>query len=317
MSHVPVLLAEVLNYLNAKQGGKFIDGTVGGGGHTTAILQADKQSEVLGIDLDQTSLGKLKQELARMGLGQRAILVSGNYRDLKQLAEDNNFEPVDGVLLDLGFSSSQVDDSARGFSFQTDGPLDMRYDQEGERTAADIINRYPERELIQVFKEFGEEKLAKPIAISIIKTRRIKPLQTTVQLAEAIRLAVPLPIRFRWNENARRIFQAIRIEVNRELENLKLALPDALSILKPGGRLVVISFHSLEDRIVKEFFNQEAKDCICPPEFPTCVCDKTPGVKILTRKPVEATEEEIKLNSRSRPAKLRAAEKISKPKLKL
>jgi 16S rRNA (cytosine1402-N4)-methyltransferase len=317
MSHVPVLLAEVLDYLNAKQGGKFIDGTVGGGGHTAAILNANKKSEVLGIDLDQTSLEKLKGELVQIGLGQRAILVSGNYRDLKQLAEDNEFEPVDGVLLDLGFSSSQVDDSTRGFSFQIDGPLDMRYDQESERTAADIVNRFPERELVQIFKEFGEEKLAKKIAFSIIKARKISPLKTTTQLAEAIRLAIPLPIRFRWNENARRIFQAIRIEVNRELENLRIALPDALKILKPGGRLVVISFHSLEDRIVKEFFNQEAKDCICPPEFPTCVCDKTPGVKILTRKPIGATEEEIKINSRSKPAKLRAAEKISKPKLKL
>ncbi len=317
MSHVPVLLQETLDYLNASLGGKFIDGTVGGGGHTGAILAANAKSKVLGIDLDQTSLEKLKNEFSQKGLSQRVILVSGNYRDLKQLAAENEFSPVDGILLDLGFSSSQVDNNARGFSFQTDGPLDMRYDLESERTAGDILNRYPERDLTRIFKEFGEEKLAKKIAFSIIKARKIAPLQTTMQLAEIIRLSVPLPVRFRWQENARRIFQAIRIEVNRELENLKRALPDALEILKPGGRLVIISFHSLEDRIVKEFFNQEAKDCVCPPEFPTCVCDKVPTVKILTRKPIEAGEEEIKTNSRSKSAKLRAAEKTSKPKLKL
>lgn len=308
--HIPVLLTEVLEYLRSKNGGVFIDGTIGGGGHTIEILKAHKNSRVLGIDLDQTSLEKLKERLIQEGLSQRCTLVQGNYSHLQKFADQEEIGSVDGILLDLGFSSFQVDNDRRGFSFQSSGPLDMRYDSNAELTAAQVVNSYHEKELVRVLKEFGEERFARRIAISIVRARKIKHLETTEELAEAVRQAIPVPLRFKSNDNIRRVFQAIRIEVNSELENLKKALPQALSLLEPGGRLAVISFHSLEDRIVKEFFSEQAKGCVCPPEFPTCICGKSPSIRVLTRKPIEASEKEIKANSRSKPAKMRVAQKI-------
>src|SRR3989344_3960508 len=308
--HIPVLLKEDLEYLNVKKGGVFIDGTVGGGGHTIEILKAHKNSKVLGIDLDQSSLDKLRERLVQEGLDQRCILVQGNYSQLQKIASQEGIAPVDGILLDLGFSSSQVDDTRRGFSFQSPGPLDMRFDSSSELTAGEIVNRYHEKDLARVLQQFGEERFARRIAIGIIKARKIKPIKSTEELAEIVRRAIPLPVRFKAKDNIRRVFQAIRIEVNSELENLKSALPQALSLLKTGGKLAVVSFHSLEDRIAKEFFNEQAKACVCPPEFPTCICGKSPSVKILTRKPIEAGEDEMKINSRSKPAKMRVLKKI-------
>lgn len=308
--HVPVLLQEVLEYLQAKQGGKFIDGTVGSGGHTIAILKSNPDNQVLGIDLDQTSLDKLFKTLAQESLNQRATLVHGNYADLDKISEEHQFGPTNGILLDLGFSSEQLGESKRGLSFQTDAILDMRFDPNSKITAFEVVNTYQPQELEAVIAEYGEEKFARRIVANIIRQRKIDPIQTTIQLAEIIRQSLPGAIRFKANDSIRRVFQAVRIEVNSELDNLKVFLPKALDLLTPKGRLAIISFHSLEDRIVKEFFNHEAKDCVCPPEFPTCVCDKASTLRVITRKPITATESEIAINSRSKPAKLRVAEKL-------
>ena len=311
MMHVPVLLKETLQFLNAAQGGRFVDCTVGFGGHTAAILESNAKNKVLGIDLDQSSLDKLRETLAQRGLAQRATLVQGNFKDIEKIISESEFGPVDGILLDLGFSSWQLDNPARGFSFQVDGPLDMRLNPESKKTAADVVGSYGPKDLEKVIKDFGEDRFARQIAGAIIRARKLKKIDSTIFLAEIIRSAVPAPVRYRANDNIRRVFQAIRIEVNGELENLSQVLPAALKVLKPGGRLAVISFHSLEDRMVKEFFANRAKDCVCPPEFPTCVCDKKAELKILTRKPVIATEEEGGINPRSKSAKLRTAEKIT------
>ncbi len=294
--HVPVLLKETIEYLNAKSGKIFVDGTVGDGGHIFALASANTNSEILGIDLDQTSLNNLQNQVNQKGLSQKVKLVHGNFRDLEKFIET----PVDGILLDLGFSSAQLDDPARGLSFQTDGPLDMRFDKSSPLTAEEVVNTYSEKDLERIITEYGEDRFAHQIASSIVKARKQEPIATTLELGSLI----PHP------DGRRRVFQAIRIEVNRELENLKEFLPKAMKLLNPSGRLVIISFHSLEDRIVKEFFNEKAKGCVCPPEFPVCVCGKASEARILTRKPVVATEEEIKSNPRSKPAKLRALEKI-------
>ena len=308
--HVPVLLNETLSLLRASSGGKFIDCTIGFGGHTMAILEANPSNQVLGIDLDQSSLDKLGVELKQRGLGQRVTLVQGNFKDIEKIVSESDFAPVDGILLDLGVSSWQLDDASRGLSFQVDGPLDMRLNPAAKKTAADVVNGYGPKDLELVIKDFGEDRFARQITSAIIRARKAKQIDSTLVLAEIIRMAVPAPVRYKANDNIRRVFQAIRIEVNGELASLKQALPQAMNILKPEGRLAIISFHSLEDRIVKEFFNLKAKDCVCPPDFPTCVCDKQTELKILTRKPVTATVEETNINSRSKSAKLRAAEKI-------
>jgi 16S rRNA (cytosine1402-N4)-methyltransferase len=308
--HLPVLLKETLQYLNAEKSGKYVDGTVGNGGHTTEILKANQKSRVLGIDLDQTSLNKLQTKLIEQGLDQKCKLVSGSYKDLEKISQKENFFPVVGLLLDLGFSSMQMDDPARGFSFQSEGPLDMRFDPHQELTAGAVVNRYPKERLENVFKSFGEEKFSRRIADKIIERRKTSPVKTTLELFDLIKLALPKPVQYRAADSARRIFQALRIEVNSELENLKAVLPQAIELLAPGGRLVIISFHSLEDRIVKQYFAKEASTCVCPPDFPTCVCGKTTDIRILTRKPVTATVEEVEANSRSKSAKLRAIEKI-------
>ncbi|MEJ0021979.1 MAG: 16S rRNA (cytosine(1402)-N(4))-methyltransferase RsmH [Candidatus Doudnabacteria bacterium] len=312
--HVPVLLKEVLEYLNVQKGKKFVDGTAGGGGHIFAIKHANPKAKILGIDLDQTSLDNLQTEVDQKGLGQTIELVQGNYRDIDKILSAAKFGSVDGILVDLGFSSMQLDHPDRGFSFQQDSPLDMRYDTSSKLTAADVVNRYHQKELEKVIAEFGEDRFYRRIAQGLIASRKAKPIETTSQLAESVRKAVPPQVRFKANDNIRRVFQAIRIEVNRELENLKIFLPKALDLLTPAGRLVIISFHSLEDRIVKEFFREQAKDCICPPEFPMCVCGKASKLRILTRKPVTATEQELEENPKSKPAKLRACEKIESAK---
>jgi 16S rRNA (cytosine1402-N4)-methyltransferase len=308
--HVPVLLSEVLTQINAKKGGKFVDATVGGGGHLRAIVKSNSSNLGLGIDLDQTSLDKLREELIREGLNQKISLVHGSYKNIDKILAKKGWKSVDGILLDLGFSSFQLDDPSRGFSFSNEGPLDMRYDKTAKLTAEEIVNRYHPKDLDRIITDYGEEKLSRRITDKITAARKIAPIQTTAQLAQIVKSAIPLPIRFKSADNIRRVFQALRIEVNAELENLKEALPKMLKLLNSKGRLVVISFHSLEDRIVKEFFVAEAKDCVCPPEFPTCICDKASTVRILSRKPITATSKEIAENSRSKPAKLRVIEKI-------
>jgi 16S rRNA (cytosine1402-N4)-methyltransferase len=310
MTHYPVLLEEVLQYVNAAEGTSFIDATVGAGGHARAILKQNKKARVLGLDRDAETLAQLQKEFKSEKLSSRVSLVHSNYADVSKVAAREGFSEVSGILLDLGFSSMQLDDPARGFSFQGDGPLDMRFDRKQQLTAAEVLNKYQEEKLAEIFKAYGEENFSKRIARQVVVHRKVSPLSAASEVLSLIRQALPAPVRHKAADSARRIFQAIRIEVNGELKNLEKALPDMIDLLAPNGRLVIISFHSLEDRIVKNFFNNLAKGCTCPSDFPQCVCGKNPAIKILTKKPVTASDAELAKNSRSKPAKLRAAQKI-------
>lgn len=308
--HTPVLLKEVIDLLNIQDGFKMVDATAGGGGYIKEVINTNPSARILAIDLDQTTLDKLKTEFAKSGLDQKVKLVAGNFADLDQIVEENNFDNLDAVLLDLGFSSLQLDDPQRGLSFQAHGPLDMRFNQSQRLTASEVLNTYPETKLNKIFTEYGEETFSKKITFKIILQRQTSPFTSTDQVFDVIKNSLPKSVRHKAADSARRIFQAIRIEVNNELENLKKVLPKAVGALKVGGRLLVISFHSLEDRIVKQYFVEQSKGCVCPPEFPVCICTKASKLKVLTRKPIIAKDEEININPRSRPAKLRAAEKL-------
>jgi 16S rRNA (cytosine1402-N4)-methyltransferase len=310
MAHYPVLLQEVLQYANADVGTKYIDATVGGGGHTRAILKQNLKAKVLGLDWDSESLERLREQFKKEKLSDRAPLVHSNYIGIRKAAEENGITPADGIILDLGFSSLQLDDDQRGFSFQNSKVLDMRYDRGQKLDAITVLNQYPEKQLAEVFKKYGEDIHARKIAHAIVVQRENSNISSAEQILDLIRQALPAPVKHKAADSARRIFQAIRIEVNHELENLQKALPEMFNLLAPNGRLVVISFHSLEDRIVKNFFLELAKGCICPPDFPECICGNKPKVKILTKKPVTAGPEELAENARSKPAKLRAIEKI-------
>lgn len=303
--HVPVLREAVLAYLQPRPGGTYIDATVGGGGHAEAILEASApDGRLLGIDADPDALRRARQRLRRFG--DRVVLVRGNFDRLAAIARRHGFVPADGILMDLGVSLDQLNDPRRGFSFQVEGPLDMRMDPSLPRTAADLVNTLTEEELARLIRTYGEEPNARRIARAIVRAR---PLRTTRELAACVEAVVPRRPGQRLHP-ATRTFLALRIAVNDELGALERALPQALEILRPGGRLVVISFHSLEDRIVKQFFQREAKDCICPPRAPICVCGHKARVRILTRKPVTPSPEEVAMNPRSRSAKLRAVEKL-------
>ncbi len=302
--HIPVLLQETLTFLQVRPGGTYIDATVGGGGHAEAILSASApDGRLLGLDLDPDALEVARERLTPFG--ERAVLRQGSFAQLAALAAD--FAPVDGILFDLGLSSLQLADPARGFSFSYSGPLDMRFDPDaGGPTAADLVNGLSVEELAQILYQYGEERQARRIAEAIVAAR---PLETTEQLAEVVVAAVG---RRRGRIHpATRTFQALRIAVNDELSVLQVALPQAVDLLRPGGRLVVISFHSLEDRIVKRFLRQESKDCICPPEAPVCTCEHRARLRVLTRKPVRPDPEEVARNPRARSARLRAAERLA------
>lgn len=303
--HVPVLLDAVLTYLAPRPGGVYIDATVGGGGHAEAILEASApDGRLLGIDADPDALGRSHRRLHRFG--HRVVLVQGNFDHLAAIAKRHGFVPADGILMDLGVSSDQLENAARGFSFAKEGPLDMRMDPSLPHTAADLVNTLAEDELARLIRTYGEEPHARRIARAIVAAR---PIRTTTQLADLIAQVVPRRRGQRLHP-ATRTFLALRIAVNDELGALERALPQALEILRPGGRLVVIAFHSLEDRIVKQFFQREARDCICPPRQPICTCGHKARVRVLTRKPVTPSPEEIAQNPRSRSARLRAVEKI-------
>lgn len=292
MFHQPVLLKEVLQYLNPVAGENFIDGTFGFGGHGLRLLEMNKpDGKVLGIELDAEVVKILKKE----PLDERLVLAQGSFNNLKKIAKENNFCSVNGILLDVGMSSWQIEKSGRGFSFQRDEPLDMRSYANSELTAEEIVNQWPERELFEIFDKYGGERFARKIARLICQARKSERIKTTSQLVEVVKRAVPMSQRHKRIHLATRVFQALRIAVNNELENLEEALPQALEVLEKNGRLVIISFHSLEDKIVKIFFKQEAKNN---------------NLKILTDKPITANEEEIKLNPRSRSARLRAAVKL-------
>ncbi len=303
--HIPVLLTEVMEGLALRAGGTYLDCTVGGAGHAAAILAASAPTgRLLGLDRDPAAAARAARRLARFG--ERAQVVHSSYAELQAVARAAGFSPVDGILFDLGFSSFQIDAPERGFAFRFDGPLDMRYDPSSAvPTAADLINQSTEDELVAILWRYGEERQSRRIAQALMRAR---PIQTTVGLAKVVSLAVG-GRRGRRLHPATRTFQALRIAVNRELEILEGALPAAVSLLRPGGRLVVIAFHSLEDRIVKRFFKREAQDCICPPELPICRCEHRAALRLIGSQPVQASAAEVESNPRSRSAKLRVAEK--------
>jgi 16S rRNA (cytosine1402-N4)-methyltransferase len=303
--HQPVLLAEVLDGLALKSGARVIDGTLGAGGHAEAMLEATAPTgQLLGIDRDASALETAQARLAP--LAGRLLVWHGSYADMAQAAAETGFETVDAVLLDLGLSSLQLDDPQRGFAFRYDAPLDMRFDQRTPQTAADLVNDLPEEDLTELIRDYGEERYARRIARAIVAAR---PLQSTTALQETITRAVPHTHRERIHP-ATRTFQALRIAVNDELGALERGLPQAVDLLKSGGRLAVISFHSLEDRIVKQFVRREAADCICQPEQPVCTCDHQARLRPVSRKPITASAAEIAHNPRARSAKLRIAERI-------
>jgi 16S rRNA (cytosine1402-N4)-methyltransferase len=303
--HTSVLLDEAIEYLAVQPGGRYIDCTLGAGGHSLAIMrESEPGGLLLGLDADPHAI-----EFARGSLEEypdSVQLVNGNFRDLKVIARRLNFTPVHGVLFDLGISSMQLAEKGRGFSFQADAPLDMRFSDAQSLTASDIVNGYEEEDIANLIWEFGEERHSRRIARAIVRAR---PLMTTTQLADVIRKAAP-DGRSRIHP-ATRTFQALRIAVNDELASLTSALEQARDVLGTGGRLVAISFHSLEDRIVKQFLARESRDCICPPEQPACTCNHKATLKIITRRPITPGADEIKRNPRSRSAKLRAAERIA------
>jgi len=306
--HLSVLPDEVIRFLEPADGKTYLDGTVGGGGHSALILKKAPQAVLIGIDRDQAALTAAGARLAEYG--NQIRLLHGDFADVSGHLGTLGIAAIDGFILDLGVSSHQLDTRERGFSFQQDAPLDMRMDTSNGKTAADLLNELPERQLDQIIAEYGEERWAKRIASFIVKERTESPITTTFHLVDIIKGAVP---KAKWDERihpATRTFQALRIAVNSELDSLEQGMRAALELLKPGGRGVIISFHSLEDRIVKHIFREYAEGCTCPRQMPVCVCDKQPRVKILTGRPVTATQEETDVNPRSRSAKLRAVVKL-------
>jgi 16S rRNA (cytosine1402-N4)-methyltransferase len=307
--HVSVMPGEVLRYLVPRPGGIYVDGTLGGAGHARQILEASSPDGILiGFDRDPAALRAASERLAEFG--GRVRLVNRNFAELASSLAEMGITGIDGLILDLGVSSHQLDTAERGFSFQYDASLDMRMDSTSGETAADLVNGLPERELERIIREYGEERWARRIAQFIVAARSIKPIDTTLQLVDIIKGAIP---KAKWEERlhpATRTFQALRIAVNEELTSLERGLSDGLKMLKAGGRCVVISFHSLEDRIVKQSFRSMAQGCICPKDLPLCVCSHTPQLRVLTSKPVMAGEEEVNGNPRARSARLRAAERL-------
>ncbi|MGN6675204.1 MAG: 16S rRNA (cytosine(1402)-N(4))-methyltransferase RsmH [Thermomicrobiales bacterium] len=306
--HTPVLLAETLAALQPHSGWRHLDGTFGGGGHTRALMAASAPAgRVLALDADPAAIARGAALVAEFG--DRLTLREGNFSNLAEYARETGFAPLDGVLLDLGLSSYQLADSARGFSFNSDGPLDMRFGPGAITTAADLVNTLPEDELANLIFTYGEDRWARRIARAIVRHRASALFTTTAQLAAVVARAVPAG-RGSKIHPATRTFQALRIAVNRELDVLEAALAGALDVLAPGGRLAVISFHSLEDRIVKQFIRREATDCLCPPITPVCVCGHRATVRPVTRKGIRAGAAEVAANPRSRSAILRVAEKL-------
>ncbi|MCH5300518.1 MAG: 16S rRNA (cytosine(1402)-N(4))-methyltransferase RsmH [Ruminococcus sp.] len=303
--HIPVLLSETIDGLNIKPDGIYVDGTAGGGGHSSEILKRLISGKLYSIDQDPDAIAAVTE---RFKNEPNSVILKGNFSNMKELLAENQVYSVDGVLLDIGVSSHQLDTAERGFSFHEDAPLDMRMSQQG-LTAADLVNSLSFEELTKIIFTYGEEKYANSIVKSIIKEREIKPITTTFELAEIIKASVPQRAR-RDGHPARKTFQALRIAVNHELEALEKGLDEAFEILNPQGRLAVITFHSLEDRIVKRKMAEWFKGCTCPKDFPVCVCGNKPKAKAVSRKPIIANSQELDKNLRSRSAKLRICEKI-------
>lgn len=304
--HVSVLLDECIDALNIRENKTYVDCTLGGTGHTQEILKKLKGGKLIGIDQDTDALKNAKVLLKDY---ENVILVHQNFENIKEIIIENAPAGVDGILMDLGVSSYQLDEGERGFSYMKDAPLDMRMNREEELSAYDVVNKYPEEEIYRIIRDYGEEKWAKRVAGFIRKARDEKPIETTLELVDLIKAAIPAKARREGPHPAKRTFQAIRIEVNRELSILRQTVLDAVDGLNPGGRLAIITFHSLEDRIVKTTYKELENPCNCPKNMP-CICGKVATVKILTKKPILPTDEEIEINPRSRSAKLRVLEKL-------
>lgn len=305
--HTSVLLEETIEGLNIRPDGIYIDGTLGGGGHTFEICKRLTSGRVIGIDQDEAAIQAAGERLK--AFEDKVTIVRSNYSDLKSILEQQHIQKADGIILDLGVSSYQLDNAERGFSYQSDSLLDMRMDRRQTLTAREIVNGYSEMELYRIIRDYGEDQFAKNIAKHIVQARKEKPIETTEQLNEVIKAAIPAKIRAVGGHPSKRTFQAIRIECNRELEVLKDSLEDMIELLSPQGRLCIITFHSLEDRIVKTMFRRNENPCICPPHFPACVCGLQARGRVITRKPILPSEEEMQENSRSKSAKLRIFER--------
>ena len=306
--HISVLLEECLEGLDIKPDGIYVDGTLGGAGHSSQIVKRLTSGRLIGIDRDPIALEASGKRLEPYK--DRVTLVHSNFCEMKQVMEDLDIPGVDGILLDLGVSSPQLDDGERGFSYMADAPLDMRMNNQDALTAYEVVNTWSQDELKRILFDYGEERYAPRIASAICRRREEKPIETTLELVDVIRSAMPHQALREKQHPAKRSFQAIRIAVNDELGSVEKAMRDAIPLLNPGGRLAIITFHSLEDRIVKNAMAEAAKGCTCPPNFPVCVCGKKPIVKLISRKPIVATEEELEVNPRSRSAKLRVCEKL-------
>ena len=306
--HKSIMLGETIEALHIKPDGIYVDGTLGGGGHSLEIARRlTEGGRLIGIDQDGDAIAAAGQRLAPYA--DRVTIVRSNYADMKQVLKDLSIDRVDGILLDLGVSSYQLDNGERGFTYREDVPLDMRMDLRQEKTARDIVNSYSERELYRIIRDYGEDKFAKNIARHIVMAREKGPVETTGQLTEIIKAAIPMKVRMQKGHPAKQTFQAIRIELNQELEVLKDSLEGMADMLRPGGRLCIITFHSLEDRIVKNAFRTFENPCTCPSHFPVCVCGKVSKGHVVTRKPILPSEQELEENSRSKSAKLRVFER--------
>ena len=306
--HISVLLQECLDGLNIRPDGIYIDGTLGGAGHSSQIAKRLTTGRLIGIDRDPVALKAAGERLSPYG--DRVTLVHSNFCRMAEVVKELGLPGVDGILLDLGVSSPQLDEVSRGFSYMADAPLDMRMNGKDALTAREVVNTWPQEELRRILWNYGEERYAPQIASAICRRREVSPIETTLELVDVIRSAMPASALREKQHPAKRTFQAIRIAVNDELGSVEKAMEVAIPLLNPGGRLAVITFHSLEDRIVKLSMAEAAKGCTCPPQFPVCVCGKKPIVKLVSRKPIVASPEELEANPRSRSAKLRVCEKI-------
>lgn len=305
--HKSVLLDEVIENMNIDPKGNYVDGTIGGGGHSYEIVRRLTTGTLIGLDQDEAAIKATKLRLAEFS--DKINIIRSNYSEIRTVLNSIQIDKVNGILLDLGVSSYQLDTPERGFSYREDAALDMRMDKRKNTTAKDIVNNYSEMELYRVIRDYGEDRFAKNIAKHIVRARLDKPIETTFQLNEIIKAAIPAKIRATSGHPSKRTYQALRIELNHELDVLKDTLGEMIDLLMPGGRLLIITFHSLEDRIVKDFFKISENPCTCPPNFPVCVCEKKPKGRIITRKPIIPKDEELETNTRSKSAKLRVFER--------
>ncbi|NLO09213.1 MAG: 16S rRNA (cytosine(1402)-N(4))-methyltransferase RsmH [Clostridiales bacterium] len=305
--HKSVLLDEVIENMNIDPSGIYVDGTIGGGGHSLEIVKRLTTGALIGLDQDEAAIEAAGLRLAEFK--DKVRIIRSNYSEIKNVLKSIQIDRVKGILLDLGVSSYQLDTPERGFSYREDAPLDMRMDKRNGKTAKDIVNDYSEMDLYRVIRNYGEDRFAKNIAKHIARVRLDKPIETTFQLNEIIKAAIPAKVRAVGGHPSKRTFQALRIELNQELDVLKDTLEDMIDLLLPGGRLLIITFHSLEDRIVKDSFRENENPCTCPPNFPVCVCGKKPKGRIITKKPILPKDEELEVNKRSKSAKLRVFER--------